>query len=126
VCWQCGQRGKVGEVQQHHYAYYEDVWLHDACVGAFDQAEQQREQQREAAAERMHALMGSKTEPPDGIGPASNGETERLRVRNGELELENHRLRLENIGLRSEIEELRSQLPPDNPGPASLRREATP
>jgi ParB-like nuclease family protein len=124
VCWQCGQRGKVGEVQQHHYAYYEDVWLHDACVGAFDQAEQQRE----AAAERINALMDGKTEPPVDIGPTSNGENARLRARNEELENENQRLQRENIALRSEIEELRAQLPPDNPGPVptSLRREAAP
>jgi hypothetical protein len=67
VCWQCGQRGKVGEVKEHRYAQYDDadIWLHDACVSAFDQAEQGREQQREAAAERIHALMGGEPEPTE-------------------------------------------------------------
>jgi hypothetical protein len=128
VCWQCGRRGKVGEVQQRHYACYEDadVWLHDACVSAFDQDEQRREQQREAAAKRIHALMGGETEPHDDTGSANNGENARLRARNEELENENQRLQRENIALRSEIEELRAQLPPGNPGPvpASLRRAA--
>jgi hypothetical protein len=25
VCWQCGRRGKVGEVKEHYYASYDDV-----------------------------------------------------------------------------------------------------
>ncbi len=92
VCWQCGRRDKVGEVQQRHYACYEDadVWLHDACVSAFDQAEQQRE--REAAAERI---------------PTSNGEME-LQARNEELENEKRRLEMENLTLKSEIEEVKA------------------
>jgi DNA-binding Lrp family transcriptional regulator len=117
VCWHCGQRGKVGEVQEHRYAQYQDVdiWLHDACVSAFDQAEQQREQQREAAAERIHALMDGKTELPDDIGPASNGEVDRLRARVEELENEKRRLEIENLALRSEVEELRARLAPAPP-----------
>jgi DNA-binding Lrp family transcriptional regulator len=132
VCWQCGQRGKVGEVQEHRYASYDDadVWLHDACVSAFEQAERQREQEREASAERIRALMGGEPEPRDDIVPASNGEVERLRARNEELEAENACLRRENIGLKSEVEELKARLatlPPADDGldiPASLRRAA--
>jgi hypothetical protein len=52
----------------------------------------------------------------DDVGPASNGETERLRARNEELERENRRLEIENIGLRSEIGELRARL--GSPQPA--------
>jgi hypothetical protein len=130
VCWQCRRRGAIGEVQQHHYAQYDDVWLHDACVSAFDQAEQWREQEREAAAERIHALMGGKTEPRDDIGPASTAELARLRARIEELQADKRRLEIENVGLRSEIEELKARLatvPPADDGldiPPSLRRAA--
>jgi hypothetical protein len=81
-CRQCGQRGKIGEVQQHHYAQYDDaeVWLHDACISAFEDAEQQRKQRLDAAV----ALMDGKTEP---IGSASNDEIERLQAEKRALEI---------------------------------------
>jgi ParB/Sulfiredoxin domain len=40
-CWQCDVRAPVGEVQEHSYPAYgdADVWLHDACVAAFEARE---------------------------------------------------------------------------------------
>ena len=110
VCWQCRRRGEIGEVQQHHYAQYEDadVWLHDACISAFDQAEQLQRVASAAVEEHFLSSIGNKTR--DDIGAASNGENARLRARNEELESENQRLQRENIALRSEIEELRGSL----------------
>jgi chromosome segregation ATPase len=86
--------------------------------------------QRAAAAERIRALMGGKTH--DHIGAASNGETERLRARCGELENEKNRLEWENIALKTEVAELKAHLSklaplaPNDPGPfpACLRRRA--
>jgi hypothetical protein len=110
VCWQCGQRGKVGEVQQHCYPAYEDVWLHEACVSAFDQAEQQREQEREAAAERIRALMPPSPVARDDVGPDSASEAERLRICVENLQAEKRRLEIKIAGLESEVEELRERL----------------
>lgn len=114
-CWQCGSWGIVGEVKERSYANFEDVWLHDPCVTAFE-----ANLLKESSARAID----------DDVGPDSVGEAERLRARTEELERENHRLRLENIALRSEIEELRARLgspPPADDGldiPPSLRRAA--
>jgi hypothetical protein len=48
------------------------------------------------------------------VGPASNGEVERLRARVGELENEKRRLETRIIGLESENAELRARLPLDD------------
>jgi hypothetical protein len=64
--------------------------------------------------------------PPsrDDVGPASNGEVERLRTRCEELERENRRLEQANAALQRENDELRALLPSGDPGPipASCRR----
>jgi chaperonin cofactor prefoldin len=44
------------------------------------------------------------------VGPTSNGELERLRARNEELENKIRRLEIENVGLRSEVERLKAKL----------------
>jgi hypothetical protein len=111
VCWQCGRRGKIGEVQQHHYAQYDDdadVWLHDACISAFDQAEQQRKQLREAAAGRIKALMGGKTAPRDDIGSDSSSELGRLRAQVDELQDKLRQRDIKIIGLEGEVEDLKA------------------
>jgi hypothetical protein len=94
VCWQCGVRAAVGEVQQHAYdAFWEtDVWLHPACVADFE-----RKLKEEAAAR-------------DDIGEASTGEIERLNARVEELQNEKRVLELRVIGLESENNELKTRL----------------
>jgi Protein of unknown function (DUF3102) len=99
VCWQCRRRGEIGEVQQHHYAQYEDaeVWLHAACISAFDQAEQQR-------------TKPSPESIRDDIGADNRAEAGRLRARVEELQADKRRLEIKIVGLESEIEELHEKL----------------
>jgi hypothetical protein len=97
-CWQCGRRGKVGEVQEHRFPAYgdADIWLHETCIVAFTE-----QQQREAVAR-----------PPsrDDIGADSAAEAARLRVVVHGLQAEKRRLELKIRGLESEVEELRGKL----------------
>jgi hypothetical protein len=132
VCWQCRRRGEIGEVQQHHYAQYEDadVWLHDACISAFDQAEQLQPAAQPPACLCPNCACSNDApqetkEARNDIGAASNGGIARKDARIEELEHENRRLQLENIALRSEIEDLKAQLL-DIPGFLDRTREAAP
>jgi hypothetical protein len=123
VCWQCRRRGEIGEVQQHHYAQYEDadVWLHDACISAFDQAEQlQRAAQPPACLCPNCACSNDAPQETkaarDDIGGVSNGEIARKDARIDELQSEKRRLEIENVGLRSEVEEAKAARKPEDEG----------
>jgi hypothetical protein len=70
-CWQCGARAPVGEVQEHSYSAYEgaDVWLHDACIAAFE-AELLKNEQREPDPDDMESSGDAEeveVESPDKI-----------------------------------------------------------
>jgi hypothetical protein len=103
VCWQCGRRGEVGEVQEHRYPAYDDadVWLHDACIAAF--AERQQPEVAAAA-------------PGDDIGPGSTGEIarkeaeiEELKTQFEELQKEARSLLLQLAAAKFQIEELKTK-----------------
>ena len=94
VCWQCGRRGEIGEVQEHRYPAYDDtdVWLHDACIAAFER------HQREAAA----------APPRADVGPDSVAEAARLRVCIETLQVEKRCLELKVEGLERELADLKA------------------
>ena len=72
-CRQCGARAPVGEVQQYNTSdpYYEgdDIWLHDACVAAWEAQEAAARAADRAELDDIEAEMLAPDDDLDGIPP---------------------------------------------------------